>query len=74
MYRCFLCVFPVVILFVAWQCLLIKLIVIVMFLAGVLKASMPLCLPMDRWVGPSTVVIVICPATIDVNLIIKWPA
>ena len=48
MYRCFLCV---VILFVAWQYLLIKLIVIVVyysFLAGVLKASMPLCLPMDR--------------------------
>ncbi len=71
-----LCVFPVV-NFVCGLAMFTDLAnyncVLLLCLAGVLKVSTPQCLPMDRWVGPSTVVIVICPATTDMNLIIKWP-
>jgi hypothetical protein len=76
MCRCFLCVFPVV-NFVCGLAMFTDLAnyycVLLLCLAGVLKVSTQLCLPMDRWVGPSTVVIVICPATTDMNLIVKWP-
>ena len=79
MYKCFLCVFSVVILFVAWQCLLIKLIVIVVYYSLSCRCfegfnATVLAYGQVGGAMASTVVIVICPATIDMNLIIKWPA